>query len=802
MKPIRFFFALLLCLANLAWTTQAFAEKVTVYSAGTVTVGDTKQLVAYVQLTPNTVTWTVDGIPGGDSTVGTISNTGLYLAPATPPPAGAVSIRATSTAVPSQTHAVTMKIIHPAVQLWSISPATGAPGGFTISLNGSAFTPDSVVKFGDVVLNANYISPTKMRATGTATPAQAGSKIRVTVTRPGLGGTTSPAVTYTVSGGSTTPTPTPTPTPTEPTPAPTPPPAPTPVPIAITLSPNGSSLAPFATRQFTATVTGTNNLSVTYSVNNIVGGNADVGTISSAGLYTAPAMGPAAQTFTIRAASVANPAAIAAATITILGPPDAGAGLGTANLAAARLLEQATFGPTTASIARVREIGPDAWLSEQFALPETPVTLPEGNNNSVVRHQYLNRLSTAEDQLRQRVAYALSQIIVISMNKNIYPGEIVPYLQILSRNAFGNYRTLLGEISTSSQMGKYLDIANSNRPSAGSSANENYPRELLQLFSIGLWELNADGTQRLDANQRPIPTYDQSTVQQVALAFTGWTYPGPRNNNWEDFSGPLQPRDVNHDTRAKAFLGCALPASQGTVADLEATLDCIYRHPNIAPFISTRLIRSLVMSNPSPAYIGRVSAVFNDNGAGVKGDLRAVVRAILLDPEARNDVATPTSGRLRDPILHLTSLVRALNGQITPANQLSWELSQMAQMPLTPPSVFGFYPPTYRVAQAGGLFGPEFQIYSATESVLRGNLFWQVITSPGSTFTVDLTPFTTATSSVDVINRVDQALLYGRMPQAMRQSLANVMAAQSSPVERMQIALYLTAMSGLYAVQH
>lgn len=797
MKPVRFLFALL----ALFWTTDAFAQKVTVYSAGTVVVGQTKQLTAYVQLTPNTVTWTVDGIAGGDSTVGTISSTGLYLAPAAPPASGKVSMRATSTAVPSQTHAVTMKIIHPAVQLWSISPATGAPGGFTVSLNGSNFTPDSVVKFGDVVLNANYISPTKMRATGTALASQAGSKVKVTVTRPGLGGTTSPAVNYAVSGGTATPAPT-EPRPTEPTPAPTPPPAPVPVPITVSLSPNGSSLAPFATRQFTATVTGTNNLSVTYSVNGITGGNAEVGTISAAGLYTAPAMGATAQTFTIGAASVASPASSASATITILGPPDAGTGQGTANLASARLLEQATFGPTPAGIARVREIGPAAWIDEQFALPETPVILPEGNNNSVVRHQYMSRLSTAEDQLRQRVAYALGQIIVISMNKNIYPAEIVPYLQILSRNAFGNYRTLLGEISTSSQMGKYLDIANSNRPANGSSANENYPRELLQLFTIGLWELNADGSQRLDASDRPIPTYDQSTVQQVALAFTGWTYPGPRANNWEDFSGPLQPRDANHDTRAKAFLGCALPAGQGTLADLEATLDCIYRHPNVAPFISTRLIRSLVMSNPSPAYIGRVSAVFNDNGAGVKGDLRAVVRAILLDPEARNDTATPTSGRLRDPILHLTSLVRALNGQITPANQLSWELSQMSQMPLTPPSVFGFYPPTYRVAQAGGVFGPEFQIYAPTEAVLRGNLFWQVITNPGASFTIDLTPFTTATSSVDVINRIDQALLYGRMPQAMRQSLANVMAAQSSPLERVHIALYLTAISGLYAVQY
>ncbi len=777
------------------WAGDAIAQNITVYSAGSVVVGQTRQLTAYVPLSPDTVRWSVDGISGGNTTVGTVSSTGLYLAPAVPPTGGQVSVRATSTAYPDKSDAVTLKITYPAVQLWSISPASGPVGAFTISLNGANFTPDSVVQVGDVTLNTNYVSPTSMRATGATVAAQAGKKLGVKVIRPGLGGTTSGSVTYTVAASGTSPTPTPTPTPE---------PAPTPIPPAITvsLSPNGSTIAPFSTRQFTATVTGATNLSVTYSVNNVVGGNADVGTISPTGLYTAPAAGAEARTFTIRAASVAGPSAVGAATITVAGQPDAGTSQGTANLAAARLLEQATFGPTAASIARVREIGVDAWLNEQFAMAETPVTLPEGNNNSVVRAQYLSRLSAANDQLRQRVAYALGQIIVISMNKNIYPNEIVPYLQILSRNAFGNYRTLLGEISTSSQMGKYLDLANSNKPANGAGANENYPRELLQLFSIGLWELNADGTPRLDANQQPIPTYDQATVQQIALAFTGWTYPGARNNNFEDFSGPLQPKDVNHDMRAKAFLGCAIPANQTTAADMDATLDCVFRHPNVAPFISTRLIRSMVTSNPSPAYVGRVSAVFNDNGSGVKGDLRAVVRAILTDPEARNDTAIASGGRLRDPTLHLTALVRALGGRIAPENQLSWEMSQASQMPLTPPSVFGFYAPTYRVPQAGGLYGPEFQIYSPTEAVLRGNIFWRVITSPGGDFATDLTPFTTARTPVELIDRIDQTLMYGRMPQAMRQSLANVMAAQSTPTERMQIALYLTAVSGLYAVQY
>ncbi|MCX6953779.1 MAG: DUF1800 family protein [Verrucomicrobia bacterium] len=577
--------------------------------------------------------------------------------------------------------------------------------------------------------------------------------------------------------------------------------APPPV-VTVAVAPSTASINTGTTKQFSATVTGIASQSVTWSVNNVAGGNATVGTISASGLYTAPAAVPSPASVTIRATSTVSPTSVGAATLTVSPAPGGGVSQGTANLMAGRFLEQAAYGPTPAELAHVNAIGVNAWLDEQFALPETPILNPGGMGMAIVEAQYLNRVATAPDQLRQRVANALGQIIVISANKNIYPDEMVPYLQILSRNAFGNYRTLLDEIAHSSQMGKYLDLANSNKPSGGSAANENFARELMQLFTIGLYQLNPDGSRQLDAQGNPIRAYDQSTVQQVALALTGWTFPGPQANNWENFSGPLVPHDVNHDMRAKTLIGVTLPAGQTTVADMTGVLDCLFNHPNTAPFISTRLIRFIVKSNPTPAYVARVSAVFVDNGSGVRGDLKAVVRAILTDPEARNDVAPPDGGRLKDPIYHAAAFLRALGGSISATNQQAWTFTLMGQTPLTPGSVFGFYSPLYRIPRST-LNGPEFQIYGPTEAVLRGNLFWQILTNPGADFPVDITPFINlAGNTVALIDAVDQTLLYGRMPATMRQSLANAINAQGDNVSRARTAIHLTTLSGFYAVQY
>ncbi len=858
----------LLTFALLAFALgAAHAQSITVYSNGSVERGATRQLSAYVPLSPNTVTWSVNGIDGGDSTVGTVSATGQYKAPSIIPANNVVTVRATSTAFPAKFGEVVLTILQPQVWLWSVSPSSVPAGSFTINLNGSNFNATSVVNFGGVALPTTYKSPTGLSATGTASAAQAGTTVKITVTNPGLGGMTSTSVNLAITS---------------------------PLPVTVSLNPATAGVQVGATRQFSATVGGTSNTSVTWSVNNIAGGDTTVGTISAAGLYTAPAAVPSPASVTVRATSAANPAVSgtaavtvqpppppvvsinpttataqagqtqqftatvsgaantsvtwsvnniaggnatlgtvsasgfyaaplnvptpanvyvratsvadptvgANATLTITQPPGGGVGLGTPNLAAGRFLEQATYGPTPAAIAHVKTIGYEAWLDEQFALPGTPISNPGGMLMGQVQQEYLARITSAPDQLRQRVVYALSQIIVISANKNIYPDELVPYLQILSAHAFGNYRALLDTISHSSQMGKYLDLANSNKPMGLSAANENYARELMQLFTIGLYLLNPDGSRQLDANGNPIQAYTQSTVQQVALALTGWTFLGPNANNWENFAGPLVAHEINHAQGPKVLVGVTLPAGQTAEQDMQGVLDWLFNHQNTAPFIATRLIRAFVKSNPSPDFIARISAVFANNGSGVRGDLQAVVRAILLDPEARNDLAPADGGRLKDPLQNVAAFVRALGGTIAPANPLPWEFSRMSQTPLAPNSVFGFYSPLYKIPRTT-LGGPEFQIYGPTESVLRGNMLWWIIANPGAIFSVNTTPFLNlAGNTIALIDACDQTFLYGRMPPEMRLSLAQAINAQGDALQKARTAIYLTALSGFYAVQY
>ena len=473
---------------------------------------------------------------------------------------------------------------------------------------------------------------------------------------------------------------------------------------------------------------------------------------------------------------------------------------------AAHFLEQATFGPTAAEVAAVQALGYGAWLQQQFVLPES--VMPAGLDVNQTRDQLFLNMANGTDQLRQRAMFAISQIIVVSANKNGSGEELIPWVQLLSRNAFGNYRALLEEVTLSPTMGKYLDLAYNKKASATSSPNENYARELLQLFTIGLWLLNQDGTVQLDAQGQAIPTYTQNTIKEFARALTGWTFPTqpgqtPLNSNPQYFVGFMEPRAATHDTGAKTLLqGVTLPANQSTTQDMEAVLDNIFQHPNVPPFVATRLIRSLVTSNPSPAYVQRVANAFANNGQGVRGDLKAVFTAVLTDPEALSFAVG--DGRLKDPILHIIGMGRALGAQITTPSAFNYVFSNLTQRVLTPTTVFSFYSPLVTLPGHSDLFGPEFQIYPPALAIQRANFIYGILNGQfGSAFAVDLAPYQAlAANPTALVGKVNDTLMFGRMTNELRDLIlvATNAIAVSDPRQRALGALYLAAISSEYSV--
>jgi uncharacterized protein (DUF1800 family) len=378
-----------------------------------------------------------------------------------------------------------------------------------------------------------------------------------------------------------------------------------------------------------------------------------------------------------------------------------------------RFLEQTTFGPTPALGAQVQQSGLQAFLTNQFAMPVSPYADPATTETSLgpLQQRFFVQALTAQDQLRQRVAFALSQIFVIAGDKITDPTGFTNYLRLLENDAFTNYRQIMKDVTLSPAMGHYLDMVNNDKPGTGQHANENYARELMQLFTLGTALLNDDGSFQLDSGSNPIPTYTQAQVQEFALAYTGWTYPTmpgatQQKHNPAYWTGPMVATDSNHDMTSKQLLqytnaasGGLLPGGQTAAQDLDGALDNIFNHPNLPPFVSRELIQHLATSNPSSAYIQRVTEVFKNNGASVRGDMTAVITAILLDPEARrgddSTTANAGDGHLQEPILYITGLLRAFGAASDGAN-LAGLGAGMGQNALFPGSVFNFFSPSFR----------------------------------------------------------------------------------------------------------
>jgi uncharacterized protein (DUF1800 family) len=328
----------------------------------------------------------------------------------------------------------------------------------------------------------------------------------------------------------------------------------------------------------------------------------------------------------------------------------------------------------------------------------------------------------------------------------------------------------------------------------------------MQLFTIGPVMLNQDGSVQTDRNGDPIPSYDQARITDMSRALSGWTYAGtnPTGLNWQYFTGPLQPRDRFHDKGAKTLLlGLGVPAGQTAQQDFDAVMDNLFNHPNLPPFIATRLIRAFTTSNPSPAYITRVADVFAAGPSG-RGDLQATLSAILLDPEARQPAtaADALPGKLKDPILHSLGLFRALGAQVNDPTNLFWEYFQQGQRLLNAPSVFNFYSPLTRLPGSPERYGPEFQVYAPALAVARANFLYHCLSgNAGTAVTLDITPYVNAAGDVTALmNMVDAALLQGRMTPAARTAIAGAVSATTDRRQRAITALYLTAITE-FAVQ-
>ncbi len=505
---------------------------------------------------------------------------------------------------------------------------------------------------------------------------------------------------------------------------------------------------------------------------------------------------------------------------------------------AARFLVQASYGPTPESIAAVESQGYAAWIDAQLAqplvshlayvdaLPGPIEELPTEHARESIWKQAIQ----GPDQLRQRIALALSEIFVISDRDDDLAGAegIAGYMDLLGRNAFGNVRQLLEDVTLSPAMGVYLDMLSNDRedPESGRNPNENFARELLQLFSIGLYELHPDGSLRLDGEGLPIATYDQEVVKGFSQVFTGWTFAGQdHSEDWRfywperEWRQPMEAWPEHHSPGTKLLLGgVVLPAGRSPEVDLDAALDLVFQHPNLGPFLCRHLIQRLVTSNPSPAYVYRCGQAFANNGAGVRGDLGAVARAILLDWEARSPdlLAQPGYGKLREPIVRFVALLRALRAQ-PPADGrfryywLSGAEWGLNQSPLQATTVFNFFEPTYAqpgpIAEAG-LVSPEFQITNETSifgtaNFLAGVLF-EGYADDDTRITLDYGYLTSAGGDAAMLDRVGLLFYAGRMAPETRTIFAEALADPdfpAEPLERAQWLVRLVSLSPEFVVQ-
>lgn len=541
---------------------------------------------------------------------------------------------------------------------------------------------------------------------------------------------------------------------------------------------------------------------------------------------------------------------------------------------ASRFLEQATFGATDATIHHLSLIGYQAWLNEQFALQPTlhepaveqavilnnppcaasNVTCnaalfeQNANDESFVQDTFWQQALTSNDQLRQRVEYALSELFVISTEPNFsiqsMPRGEANYYDVLGADAFGNFRTLLQDVTLNPMMGQFLNMLGNDKGNANTDPDENYAREVMQLFTIGLYQLNDDGSQKLGSNGQPIPTYSNNDVMGLAAVFTGfgWNIPGNDTDTaWSNcctYVGPGYGEDLlpmqsfagHHSTNQKTFLGATIPSggSPNPEGDLKIALDTLFNHPNLPPFFCRQMIQHLVTSNPGPAYIQNCSAAFENDGTGTRGNLKAVISEILLDPEARDsaiDFTNPQYGKVREALIRYTEWARAFTAQsrtgsfdIGSTEDPIWGLGEMS---LRSPTVFNWFTPGYvpggtSIAQAG-LVAPEMQMTNVTTVVGYLNYMQTAIGSNAlggpDMFSSYETEMGLALTPTVLLDRINLLLMAGEMDSTLYSEILSAINAIEIPsgdqnainaalASRVETAIYLTMASPAFAAQY
>ena len=872
----------------------------------------------------------VNGIQGGSADVGTVNASGLYTAPAVVPQPNSVEITATSTAFPNAPPGkVNVAVLNPIPVIHTVTPTGFSEGTVTVAVNGSQFVYGSEILWNGAAVQTTLVSDSQLVAEVTAPkpgtfpltvrnpnpgaanannvsikvgPGQVvlqvnldnGADVRVGNSL-GIGlnvnGTLNTAVKLDVNGipggnaevgtavsnrdGSIT------------YHAPQVVPTPSnvvllnitsvdnpkvsiqqnisvmnPIPLLYSATPSQFNPGP-------ATIVLSGNKFIK-GASVLVNGAAAPTTFNSATQLTAkvdqaepgnldlqvlnPAPGPAASTDLVALVKGTPPTPI-------VSEEDA-----------ARFLEQATFGATDSDIHHLSMVGYQAWLNEQFNMPQTlhepdveqqlilnnPACAPDyvpcnvrrfgtnANQEEFVQDSIWQQALAGNDQLRQRMKYTLSQLFVIS-GTNYYvrsmPRGEANYYDLLGKDAFTNFNTLLTDVTLNPMMGQWLSMLQNDKGDANTDPDENYAREIMQLFTIGLWELNDDGSQKLDNFGNPIPTYSNTDVMGLAKVFTGYSWGVPNadyDQGWwnccvwmvkgdgEDLH-PMRAYPEHHSTEEKTFLGHTIPASASSnpQTDLIKALSVLVNHPNVPPFISKQLIQHLVTSNPSPAYINRVAQVFKNNGKGVRGDMKAVITAILLDPEARDtagDASNPEFGKVREALLRYTEWARAFTAQSRTGSYWLGSTEDpiygLGEMTLRSPTVFnwftpGYVPPNTSIEKAG-LGAPEMQMTNVSTVVGYINYMQDAIGSDSNQgadlFSNYAAEIRLANQPAALVDRINLLLMAGSMDSTLRSQIIDAVesidlpssgaAAATARANRVKTAIYLTVASPAFAAQY